>query len=164
MNIFILVFLALFGWILQSTVFTHLIIAGVKPDILLILVLFQSIFNGHEKGGIIGFSIGLFEDLLLGRFIGMNALAKGLSSFFVGWIAKGAFRENLLVPILLIFLGTLFNQLIFLISGKIVGLQWSWSLWLWKGLPLAIYNACLVPFFYGYFYQWANPEKERQVL
>ncbi|MFZ5753740.1 MAG: rod shape-determining protein MreD [Bacillota bacterium] len=158
----VLFFLAIIGLVLQSTLFNHLIIAGVKPDIILILALFYSIFQGPGRGGVFGFFLGLLEDIFLGRFIGMNALTKGLTSFVFGWIATGAFRENLLVPFLTLFVGTLFNELIFLSLGKIMGLTWSWNLWLWKGIPLAIYNSCLVPFIYARFYNWATQNDETQ--
>lgn len=160
MNHLLLVFLAIIGLVLQSTLFDHLIIAGVKPDIVLILALFYSIFQGPVRGGAFGFLLGLLEDIFLGRFIGMNALAKGLTSLVLGWMATGTFRENLLVPVLTLFVGTLFNELIFLFLGKIVGLTWSWNLWLWKGIPLAIYNICLVPFIYARFYKWATRNEE----
>lgn len=164
MRYLVLLVLACFGLVFQSTTFTHLTFFGVKPDLLLIIVLFYSIFHGSIQGGIVGFCLGLLEDLYLGRFIGMNALSKGLTSYLIGLIAGGAFRENLLVPIISVFVGTLFNFTAVFILGKIIGLQWSWGLLVEKGLPLAIYNACLVPFGYIPFYRWTNKENEKRSL
>lgn len=164
MNLAVMFVMAILGILLQTNVFNIFTIGGVKPDIILILAIFYSIFQGPKKGVFFGFAIGLLEDLYLGRFIGMNALAKGITSFFTGWITGGAFRENLLVPIISLVVGTLLNQFIFLSLGKLAGLQWSWSLWFWKGVPLAIYNSCLVPFIYSKFYYWAIKEKEKEAL
>lgn len=164
MKYIILFILSLFGLVLQTTIFTKLMFFGIKPDILLIIALFYSIFYGKLEGGIVGFCLGLLEDLYLGRFIGMNALSKGLTSYLIGFIAGSAFRENLLVPIITLFVGTLFNFTIVFILGTINGLQWTWALFLSKGLPLAIYNACLVPFVYIPFYRWTNKETEKHTL
>lgn len=152
MTFLVLVLLSVIGLILQSTIFNDLSIAGVKPDFILIFIVFYSIIRGHKKGAAAGFVLGLMEDIYLGRFIGMNALAKGLTAFAAGWLTRGAFSENLFVPIITTFLSTLFNNFIFLILGKTAGLQWAMSLWLWKAVPIAIYNTCLVPFMYSWFY------------
>lgn len=163
MNGVLIVLLALLGLVLQSTLFNQLAVAGVKPDLVLILALFYSIFRGPLPGGLAGFFLGLLEDLYVGRLIGMNALAKGLTTLLSGWLAERAFRENMLVPIITLFLGSLFNQFVFLLLGKVGGLDWPLSLWFWKGLPVAIYNACLVPFVYVPFFQWATRDQEEQI-
>lgn len=154
MTFLVLLVLSALGLSLQSTVFNHLTIAGAKPDFILILIIFHSIIRGPKKGAAVAFLLGLFEDIYLGRFIGMNALAKGLTAFTAGWLTRGAFSENLFVPIITVFLSTLFNGLIFLILGKTAGLQWSLSLWFWRAIPIAIYNTCLVPFIYSWVYYW----------
>lgn len=163
MNYFVLVMLAIIGIIMQSTLFAHIAIAGVTPDIILILVVFYSIFQGPKKGAIFGCALGLLEDIILGRFIGMNALTKGLTAGLVGWFAQRAFKENLLVPIISLFSGSIINELLFLLAGKIMGLHWSFDLWLWRAIPVAVYNTCLVPFIYSRFYYWATKEEEDSV-
>lgn len=152
MTFFALLLLSIVGLLLQSTIFNHLAVAGAKPDFILMIVVFYSIIQGRIKGGAAGFLLGLLEDIYLGRFIGMNALSKGLTAFLAGWLTRGAFSENLFVPILTTFFATLFNGFIFLLLGKTAGLQWSMSLWLWKAVPIAIYNTCLVPFLYSWFF------------
>ena len=161
MTFLILVLLTMVGLLLQSTVFNCLTIAGAKPDFVLILIIFYSIILGYKKGTAAGFILGLLEDIYLGRFIGMNALVKGLTAFVAGWFTRGAFTDNLFVPIITTFLSTLFSGFIFLALGKIAGLQWALSLWIWKSVPAAIYNTCLVPFLYTWFYYWLmKNEKE----
>ncbi len=162
MNYFVLFLLALLGLLLQSTLFTHFAIAGVTPDIVLVLVVYFSILQGVGKGGILGFSLGLLEDICLGRFIGMNALAKGATGLFVGWMAGRTFSENLLVPIVSLFIGTIFNQFVYMVLGKMMGLDWTLELWLWKALPLAIYNMCLVPFTYSRFFFWNMKDNDAE--
>lgn len=160
MNYLFMVMLAILGILLQSTVFGHIAIAGVTPDIILILVLFHSIFQGPRKGALFGFALGLLEDIFLGRFIGMNALTKGLTAGIVGWFAQRAFSENLLVPIISLFCGSILNELFFFIAGRLIGLNWSFELLVWRAIPVAFFNTCLVPFVYSRFYYWATRNKE----
>jgi len=156
--------LATLGLLLQTTIFSHASIAGVKPDFVLIFVLFTAVLEGPQRGVFFGYTLGLFEDIITGRFIGMNALSKGLTGLFIGWFTGRTYSENLLVPIISVFLGTLLNGLIFFMLGKITGLNWGISLLFWKAIPMAIYNMCLVPFIYSYFfYQSAAKNKEAQL-
>ena len=158
------VFLTILGLVLQSTLLSEYTVAGVKPDLLLILVIFNCIFHGPYQGSLFGFFVGLLEDLYLGHFIGLNALTKGLTSFLGGWLLKGAFRENLLIPVLALFFGTLFNGTMVFILGKIAGINWALDFFYWKLLPVAIFNTCLVPFIYFGYYHWVNQDMEQQSL
>lgn len=159
----VLFLMAIIALILQSTLFYNLNIAGVKPDIILVLVLCVSVVCGPRRGGYVGFSLGLLEDLYLGRFIGMNSICKGATAMVVGWFTLGAFSENLLVPIISVFLGTILNGMIYFLSGKILGLNWTIDLWLWNTIPLAIYNMCIVPFIYPRFYYFAQGLNDNRI-
>lgn len=160
-NYLVLTVFAIFALVLQTTLLNEIAIAGVKPDLILILAIFVGIICGPGKGGMIGFSLGLLEDLYLGSFIGMNALSKGVTAVLVGRITIGAFSENLLVPIITVFIGTLLNNIIYLITGAILGMNWGLELWLWNAVPLAIYNMCLVPFIYPKFYSFGLQLNEK---
>ena len=156
--------MALFGLLLQSTVFSYATIAGTKPDFVLILVLFTAILEGPKRGVLFGYTLGLCEDIMTGRMIGSNALSKALTAWLVGWFGSRTFNENLLVPILSVFIGTLFNGLLFFLFGKIAGFSWTASMLFWKVIPMAIYNTCLVPFIYSYFfYRAADKSRDRQI-
>ena len=69
-----LVVLAIISLLLQSTILPYLTVGGVTPDLILVLAVLYSIFQGPKRGALMGFILGLMEDLFLGRFIGMKAL------------------------------------------------------------------------------------------
>lgn len=161
MGYLVLYILAFISLVLQSTLLSHFTVAGVKPDLILILVVFYSVLSGPKKGLFSGFTLGLLEDLYLGRFVGMNALSKGITAAFVGWISEGAFCENLFVPIISVFVGTLFNQIIVYGLGKFMGFNWYFQLWIWRALPVALYNTCLVPFIYSCYYYWTTKKAQK---
>ncbi|MFQ5904236.1 MAG: rod shape-determining protein MreD [Candidatus Binatia bacterium] len=85
--------------ILQTTVLQHLSLAGVRPDLFLICALYLGLFR--ESGGKYGFLVGLLQDFSGGRFLGANALSKGL----LGLLSEGIRRQFLNLPyfVLLIF-------------------------------------------------------------
>ncbi|MGR6835367.1 rod shape-determining protein MreD [Syntrophomonas erecta] len=104
----ILPFVAIF---LQSTLFSIYSIKGAMPDLILIFVVFHALLSGNLKGSFYGFLCGLLEDLYMGRFIGLNALSKALVGYVVGRLQGVVFKENLLVGIIGVLVGTLLNTL-----------------------------------------------------
>jgi len=73
-------------------------IREIRPDFLLILVMFIGISQGKVTGQLYGFGIGLVVDALgLGSFLGLSALAKTIAGFGAGLLHK---RRNRLNPLL----------------------------------------------------------------
>ena len=54
--------LLLLAFIIQSTVVEHIAIWGIKPDFILIILIYVSLRSGSLIGVILGFSIGLLQD------------------------------------------------------------------------------------------------------
>lgn len=112
--LFLLPVLSLF---LQSTLFSAYSIKNTLPDLVLVFVIFYALLNDARKAAQYGFWCGLLEDLLLGRFIGMNALCKGLTAYAIGVLQGNVFKENLAVGMLSVLVGTALNFLfIFILS------------------------------------------------
>lgn len=105
-------FLAIF---LQSTVFGAYSIRGTIPDLLLVIVVVNAFIQRPRTGSIYGFLCGLLEDLYMGRLIGINALAKGLTAYIISRMEGHLFKENLVVGIIVVFIGTIANALFLLI-------------------------------------------------
>lgn len=102
---------------LQSTFFAVYNIKNTLPDLVLIFVIFYALLNDARKAARYGFLCGLLEDLLLGRFIGMNALAKGMTAYIIGILQGNVFKENLLVGVLSVLIGTFLNLLFLFIAS-----------------------------------------------
>lgn len=153
---------AYIGLIIQSTLTEMFSLAGAAPDLLLIVTVFNSIFDGPRRGAYTGFGLGLLEDLYIGRFIGMNALIKGIAGFLSGRLTQGAFRENMWVPVLMVIVNSGLNILLYFVLGRILGERWDLDLLYWKGFPEFMYTLCLVPFLYGPFFAYANKRLNKQ--
>ena len=119
MRYLILVLLPLLALLLQTTLFSSLAIQGTVPDMILIMVIFYAIFNGATKGTVYGAVCGLLEDLYLGRFIGSNAVSKGVTAYIIGRLQGNVFKENILVGVIGVIGGTLVNSFIILLLSII---------------------------------------------
>lgn len=114
MRYLILVLLPALALFLQSTFFAVYNIKNIVPDLVLVFVIFYALLHDARAAASYGFFCGLLEDLLLGRFIGMNALAKGITAYIIGILQGNVFKENLAVGVLSVLIGTVLN-LVFLV-------------------------------------------------
>lgn len=134
--------------LLQSTVMYRLSIAGACPDLLLVLTVMTGLLHGTRYGTAVGFIGGLLQDLLIGRFLGMNALVKMVTGYLVGLTEEKVFKENFITPFAAVLLGTLGSELLLWLLFRVYGRSIS----LFSALPRVIlpgaaYN-CLIAVFY----------------
>lgn len=107
--------------IFQSTLLQYFKIYGVLPNTGLILVISFAIYNGKNKGALIGFFVGLLQDIMFGRIIGLNACVYMITGYLVGIINRKVFKENLLIPFTLTALATVFYEIINLLLIYLLG-------------------------------------------
>ncbi|MFQ6676342.1 MAG: rod shape-determining protein MreD [Fidelibacterota bacterium] len=70
---------------LQLVLSELLAIDQIRPDFLLIFVLYISIVEGSTTGVVFGFALGLFEDVLsAGSLMGLAPLTKSVTGFLAG--------------------------------------------------------------------------------
>lgn len=150
----VLALLPIISLFLQTTIFGTYTIKGTVPDLILVFVVFYALFNGSSKGAMYGLMCGLLEDLYMGRFIGFNALSKALVALTVSKLQGNVFRENILVGVFAVILGTWLNSLIMgliaLVSFQVFNLNVSI---LNSILYQTGYNAILaIPFYIWYYH------------
>ena len=166
MKIFVFSAFVLLNLILQATIFPAFTFGGVKPDLLLIIVVFAALLKGTATGVKVGFFVGLAQDILSGKFIGLFMLSKMLTGLCVGLVESKIFKENYLVPIVILFLATILHEFLFMFFGDLIGRTAYWAQgWTSVVLPLAIYHACIGPFLYVPAYKvyvkwWRNKDNE----
>ena len=91
----VLIGFSLLAILLQIVVAPWLTIQSIKPDFILILVLFVTIVKGRVFGQLFGFSIGLIVDFIgIGSFLGLSALSKTIAGFFAGYLKTSRNRVN----------------------------------------------------------------------
>ena len=124
MRSIIISIIILFNLILQSTLFQWFKIYDVVPNTSLIIVISFAIYSGRNRGAIIGFFVGILQDIIFGRIIGLGALIFMIIGYLVGLMDQKIFKDNLFVPLVLTALATILYEmvnflLIFLLGYKI---------------------------------------------
>lgn len=87
------------SYLLQSSVFSYFELAGVVPDILLILVVSTAYFKGQNAGILTGFFAGLLMDFCIGDVIGIFAIFYMIIGFLNGYACKIFDKDDYLLPL-----------------------------------------------------------------
>jgi rod shape-determining protein MreD len=137
--------------ILQTSFVPVVTIAGIKPDLLIISLFFFSIKYGIMPGVLVGFALGLGQDLYSPSLLGQNALAKTLAGAFIGLFNERMMRSDPLIKTVLLFVVFVIHDSLFFcvqivklgdpLSTLFVGL-------LTKCLPRALYSIAVAVLFY----------------
>ena len=123
---YLMIPLLAFAALLQSTAFPRISFGGVKPDLVLILIIAGAlIYDGSSSIGW-AFVGGLALDIFSGGPLGASSLALMSTAFVIAIGTPGLSRYHLLVPLGSIFLGTLIYSFVYLTVLAALG----------RGLPL----------------------------
>ena len=91
---------------LQSTVIPVLSIGGVRPDLVLVVVVSVALAAGKEFGVLCGVFGGLLQDLLSVGPFGYNTLTKMMLGLLVGLYERKVNKGSLLLPLLAVAVST----------------------------------------------------------
>lgn len=89
-------------FVLQSAMFHYVRLAGIMPNLLLILVVSTAYMRGRNTGLLIGFFSGLFVDLIFGQVVGLYALFYLLIGYFIGFLNKFYSNDDFTLPIIFV--------------------------------------------------------------
>jgi len=94
-KVFLITAFSLVAIFIQILLGPWMTIREIRPDFLLILVMFIGLNQGKVSGQLYGFGIGLVADAIgLGSFIGLSALAKTIAGFGAGMLYRRRSRLN----------------------------------------------------------------------
>jgi rod shape-determining protein MreD len=96
--------------VLQSTVLRKISIAGVTPDLALIVLVFTANSSGAFKGEGLGFVSGIIQDLVSTGPLGFNALIRTIVGFIYGKLKGKLFLDTILLPALFIISATVIKE------------------------------------------------------
>ena len=111
------------GYLLQTTLFKAISLAGIVPNILIILTSAFGFMRGKNEGMIIGFTAGLMVDIFFGSMLGFYALVYMFIGFVNGKFNRLFYSEDFILPGSLflssnICYGLVYYILIFLLRGR----------------------------------------------
>src|SRR6195256_4668969 len=78
------------GSVAHATLTPMISVAGVTPDLPLIMVILLALRRGPEFGCMAGFVTGLLQDAAGGGLIGVQAMTKAVIGFVIGIAGGGA--------------------------------------------------------------------------
>ena len=150
MRVIILALAVILSVVIQGTWLSQLSLPiQVKPDLVFIIVVSYALLKGPYIGTNLGLFAGFFMDLVSGNIIGVGVLTKMLAGFSAGLLEKTIFKDNLLVPAIGVYLGTILFETLNLIIYISFGANFNFfQTILHTVLPMACYNAILAPVIY----------------
>jgi len=132
--------------ILQVALFSHLRVAGVVPDLGIVLAVAVAFRHGPEAGAIVGFASGVAYDLFLETPTGMSAISYALTAYGVGVLQTGMLRAPAWLPVVLAFGAGIAGGLLFAGIGILVGVDGVWADRTLQVVAIAaVYDAMLAP-------------------
>lgn len=166
---FITVAIVFVCFLLQTTLFQHIALAGEVPNLILITVVAISYMRGRLEGMYIGFASGLLIDLLYGDLIGMNALLFVVTGYLVGICNEIYYRDELSVPIIIIAISDFGYNFVFYVFNFLLRGRFDVFYYIWKIiLPEMVYTvlvACILyKLLHSLNYWLEQDEYEEEVL
>lgn len=90
------------GFILQCSVFSHISLGGIVPNILLIITSSFGFMRGQNTGMAVGFVSGLICDIFFGSPIGFVTLLYTFIGYLNGFFKNVFYPEDIKLPMVLI--------------------------------------------------------------
>ena len=135
--------------LLQTTVLSYLVIAGIKPDVLLVVFVVLATLNGSFTSQIVGFVLGLVVDMVSLSPMGFHAFLFSLAGYLFGLGRGKVYFDPLVMPALLGSLATAYYAMTGFLLSLVFRLGDAWTAWFHMGLVFQfILNLLLTPVVY----------------
>lgn len=122
-NVFLII-TAIIIYYLQSNFFMWFNIAGVKPNLFVVLALFIGLFANRTMGIAYGVGIGALIDILIGKTIGIYAVSLGIIGFLAAVFDKNFSKDSRMTIIFMVAGSTIIFEIInYLLNYMILGIN-----------------------------------------
>lgn len=143
------IFIFLILYFLQVNFFSWFTIAGVSPNLFVILVLFLGLFAGKRVGVPMGIFLGILLDFFASKKIGISAIMLGTVGIIAGILDKNFSKDSRMTIILMTILATAIYEIgVYILSYIIVSTNIEILLFIKILLIEVIYNAIITIILY----------------
>jgi rod shape-determining protein MreD len=129
--------------LMQMLLSPRFALGEVTPDFMLLLVAYFAVRRGPEQAAIVGFAVGLFQDLFNPEFLGLNALAKSLVGYGISVIGSKTDADNSLLLGALLASAAAVGDFVYLLFFTGLHLGKFFTLWVTVSIPSALYTALI---------------------
>ncbi len=120
----VLIITTILIYLLQANFFSWFNIAGVMPNLFVILVLFIGLFGTKPMGVVYGLVIGIILDLIIGTRVGINSIGLGLIGFLAAIFDKNFSKDSRMTIMVMGIVATaIFELLIYLLNYIFIGIS-----------------------------------------
>ena len=110
-SILIILLLFIVTYFLQINIFSWFNIAGIMPNLFVILVLFIGLFVGEKIGVISGLLFGLILDLLLGKTVGFSSTLLAIIGYLGEYFDKNFSKDSRITIIIISMISTILYEI-----------------------------------------------------
>ena len=118
-------------------------IYGIRPDLVVLVLVFVAIREGQITGTLFGFASGLLLDVYDPQAMGVNSLANTLVGFLVGTTRVQVVAEEFRVQALIFFGATLARDFVYFLCMNGTDLLATFSAMVRIGLLTAVYTTVI---------------------
>ncbi len=132
----------------QATILASPVLQRIRPDLVLIFVLYLGLSDQPIFGGLFAFSFGFLMDIFSGNVLGLHALSRTLIFYLVQFLRGRIYLEALSSQFIFTFIFNLFEGLLLLTLLKILNphpIGSLYSLWFTSFLLRSLFTALLGP-------------------
>lgn len=153
----IFLLILIIGLILQVTLFSFFTPWGIKPDLILVLIIVIAILEGPKTGLMFGVIGGLLQDVFLGDFISVNTIIKAPFAYVTGYLEGHFYKGNfLLAPFITFIASNIYYLLSIILSEELIFNVNYWQTFKNIMFPSSVYNSILALIIYIVLYQLFN--------
>ncbi len=109
--ILILLLLFFIIYFLQLNFFSWFNIGGIKPNLIVVLVLFIGLFVGKKTGVILGIVFGMLIDLNIGKSLGITSILLGIIGLLGEYLDKNFSKDSRVTIITMSAISTLLYEI-----------------------------------------------------
>lgn len=151
-KVFIHIFLVIVfivTYLLQTIFFNHFTIAGIMPNIFIILMLYIGLYMGRTMGIIYGIIYGIFLDIWIGKSIGLTSIALAIIGLISGMFDKTLSKDNRMTVLLMgITCTVIYETILYLMQYMVYGINLEILSFIKTLLVEVIYNMLLIIILY----------------
>lgn len=136
-------------YILQTNFFSWFTIAGIKPNLIVMLVLFIGLFAGKIYGLTFGVIFGILIDIFISKKIGLSAIMYGAIGIFGGILDRNFSKDSKATIVGMVIISTFLFEFVSYITNSIIfSYTWEMLTFFIKLIIEIIYNSILTIILY----------------